>query len=458
MKNLEKLIFLSLSFLWILLTIQLSASKEKWVEEYLRYEAYGSVYEKKGAIAIELGLQEGSILPYMGTKCRKHVLVDDNLDHLSSIKSTISQKDFWRISTFLRTLDSRLYDAKDCPYRKNTTTWKEFLFDAFSEHNKFLIKWIKVDLAGEEEWIFEDLLDTAFSKKAQILMRPQFDRWKQFQIEEYLTMLQHFDIYLEGEKVGLTVEEIRSLSGKIVLFQPKETGNFVKKNLTAVVIGYNLVTYIKQMVGQLQKYTKDIVILDNQSFFSPLIDFYEKEYPYSLLRMKKNYGFEVYQKPFMQNILGDVYLLTDPDLEFHPELPDNFLDELLKIQNHFFAHRVGFALKLDSENFRPDMMLHKKKLEDWEKAFWVDRLEYPPQPDMEVYSARIDTTFCLIHQKIPNILQLRIGGNYTCRHLPWYKNFHLDLLEGEYESYLLRNNSSNFFKIKKRASMSPLLG
>lgn len=450
MKTFVKIFFVYFPFVWALSSIQLSASIEQWVDEYLRYEAFGSNYKKKEAFAVELGLKEGSLFPYM-KKFRKHVLIDENLEHLSLIRNSISHKDFWRISFFPKKLDSRLYDQKDCPYRKNTVTWKELLFEAFSEHNKFLIKWIKVDLAGDEEWVFEDLLDTAFSKKAQILIRPQFDRWKQFQIEEYLPMLQYFDIYYEGKKVDLTIEEMRSLSGKIVLFQPKEGGGFVKKNLTAVIIGYNLFTYIKQMVKQLKKYTKDIVILDNQSFFPPLIDFYEKEYPYSLLRMKNNYGFEVYQKPFMQNILGDVYLLTDPDLEFHPELPDNFLDELLKIQNHFFAHRVGFALKIDSENLRRDMYLHQKKLEDWEKTFWVDRKEYPPRPEMEIYAAKIDTTFCLINQKIPNILQLRVGGNYTCRHLPWYKDFHLELQPGEYESYLLRNNSSNFFKIKKRA-------
>ena len=437
--------------LWNRGIVGLDQSIEKWVEESNRYEYLNSHYEKKHSIAIEIGLKKGSVAPFFHKKFRRHICVDQDLDVIKNAIQNIPQKEQSRFLFLQKMLDCRFYDKKEHPYKKNTVTWKRFLFDALTEHNKFLIQWIRVDLEGAEEWIFEDLLDTAFSKKAQLLICPHFDRWEYFHVEGYLEMLQNFDLYLDGQKLAPDLNNLRSLSGKIVLFSPKEKGSFVKKNITAVVIGYNLYTYIKKMVAQLEKYTKDIIVIDNQSFFSPLLNYYAKDFEYSLLSMKQNFGFEVYQKPFMTNLLGDVYILTDPDLEFHPNLPDHFLQELLAIQNHFDAHKVGFALKLEPEKFRKDIVVHEKGLVDWEKAFWVDRQLWPARPELEIYQAKIDTTFCLINQKIPNRLHLRVAGEFACQHLPWYKNFDLLLEPGEYESYLIRNNSSNFFKIKKRA-------
>ena len=50
--------------------------------------------------------------------------------------------------------------------------------------------------------------------------------------------------------------------------------------MTVVIISYNQYTYVSKMVKQLEKYTNDIVIIDNKSSFPLLLDYYENDYKY----------------------------------------------------------------------------------------------------------------------------------------------------------------------------------
>jgi hypothetical protein len=212
--------------------------------------------------------------------------------------------------------------------------------------------------------------------------------------------------------------------------------------MTAVIIGFNQYTYIKNMVKQLEKYTNDIVIIDNNSTFPELLKYYENDYKYNLIKMDKNYGHKVYEKPFMEYIIGDIYFLTDPDLEFNKNLPDNFIQKMIDISTYYEAEKVGFALLIDSDDIRNDIKSFGKSIIDFEKQYWMCKFYYP---NHELYSAAIDTTFCLINKQNKGG-HYRIAGDYICKHLPWHKDFEKQLLKGEYEYYMKNNISTNYWK------------
>ena len=64
--------------------------------------------------------------------------------------------------------------------------------------------------------------------------------------------------------------------------------------------------------------------------------------------------------------------------------------------------------------------------------------------EYEMYAGWIDTTFCLYNKKYfyagVNFLDaIRIAGNFTCKHLPWYKDPKVISI---YENYLLYKKSN----------------
>ena len=206
------------------------------------------------------------------------------------------------------------------------------------------------------------------------------------------------------------------------------------------------------MVTQLEKYTSDIIVVDNNSKFKPLLDYYENDFKYTLLRQKENFGHKVYKKDFVQNIVGDVYILTDPDLQFNAKLPNGFIQTLIDISNYFKIERVGFALSCDGDDFRTDLRFFGRTVKEFENGYWIERYHYPLDGNLQLYTAPIDTTFCLINKNFSGKCIrmfdypyfIRVAGDYTCLHLPWYKNFQSKLMEGELEAYTQGNISSTW--------------
>jgi hypothetical protein len=218
--------------------------------------------------------------------------------------------------------------------------------------------------------------------------------------------------------------------------------------MSIVIIGYNQYTYISKMVKQLEKLTNDIIIIDNMSNYTPLLNYYSTEYKYTLLKMDKNYGHKVYENNFITELLGNVFIITDPDLKFNDNLPSNCIEQIISVSNMYQARQVGFALLIDTDDIRPGLSYGGMTLKEWEGRFWKQKLNHPT---LELYSAAIDTTFNLINFKYgTNCLSIRIGGNYICKHLPWHNNFYLELLNDEYDQYLLNNKSTNFWIDKNK--------
>lgn len=332
-------------------------------------------------------------------------------------------------------------------YTVQSTTFKQLVYD-YVYANKTLsttnISFIKCDIEGGEENILEDVLHFAYYNNCKVYMSFHLSWWQKNNIDQFANLFSYFKTNCPTENV---VNYIKSNPFCSLLFEPRpDAGVLVKDNITAVIIGYNQPTFIKNMVTQLEKYTSDIIIIDNNSYFPPLLDYYANEFPYTLLRQNENFGHEIYRSPIIKNLIGDVYVLTDPDLEFNPLLPDDFLKTFLDISRQLNAYKVGFALRIDTNDIRTDVTSHGRGIKAWEQQFWKNRLTFNQDPNLELYQAPIDTTFCLINDRHGGC-EVRVAGNYTCKHIPWHIGFQNNLLPGEYDAYLDRNRSTNWFKV-----------
>ena len=75
----------------------------------------------------------------------------------------------------------------------------------------------------------------------------------------------------------------------------KLSNTLTMQKIPIVVICWNELTYIKNMVDQLKHYNHPIILLDNHSTYEPLLEYYKeikKELGNKIERrmLKKNYG------------------------------------------------------------------------------------------------------------------------------------------------------------------------
>jgi len=330
--------------------------------------------------------------------------------------------------------------------------FKQLVHDYIYANNRLptqKISFIKCDIEGGEENIIEDLLYFAYFNKTKVYLSFHLSWWKSKKITDFEYLFKFFKTNCPRANI---CEYIKHNPFASLLFEPIESKDtLIKKNVPAVIIGYNQYTYIKNMVAQLEKYTTDIIVVDNNSTYKPLVDYYENDFKYTLLKQKRNYGHTVFQKGFVQDLVGDIYILTDPDLEFNHKLPANFIQVLIDVSNHFSSYKTGFALLIDADDIRTDIKLEGKSIKEWEKPFWQNKLHHPGYAGLELYRAALDTTFCVVNKKYgpwPHN-NIRVAGNYTCKHIPWHTDFKDKLIPGEYEAYSQSNISTNWFKRKK---------
>ncbi|MBP3545128.1 MAG: glycosyltransferase family 2 protein [Alphaproteobacteria bacterium] len=190
-------------------------------------------------------------------------------------------------------------------------------------------------------------------------------------------------------------------------------------NVPVFVISFNRLSYVKQMVEFLEKYGfKNIHIVDNQSSYEPLLE-YLRHSSHHVHFMDKNYGHRVvWESGFFDNIISkEPYIVTDPDIQPNENLPHDFYHILYQtLISHPYITKVGFALDIFNLPDNEQSMQVKK----WESKFWEDKLS----DDSDKYWADIDTTFGL-YRPGKNLWRfydaIRIGGNFTARHLPWHE-------------------------------------
>jgi len=218
------------------------------------------------------------------------------------------------------------------------------------------------------------------------------------------------------------------------------------QKIPVIVICWNNLSFIKNFVDQMNNYPNPIILLDNNSNFPPIFDYYkqiQKELPnkVKVMLLEENYGHEVYIK--LKEKLPDLYILSDPDLQINPEMPQNFAEIMVNLSEKYNAYKVGAALDIsDSEKFiQCDKYTHNKNIYDWESQFWEKSI---PDDKYELYSADIDTTFCLVNTKYKEKnANIRIAGDFTVKHLPWYKDYIKNNTPKDELEHWKKNNKSS---------------
>lgn len=204
--------------------------------------------------------------------------------------------------------------------------------------------------------------------------------------------------------------------------------------LTPVVINnFNRLTTTKRLVHDLLSMGYiNVHILDNNSTYPPLLEWYETN-PCTVKRLESNMEFlAIYNSDYINQWLSkeEWIAYTDCDLELNPNTPPPFIDTLIRMAEKYNKTKAGLALKVDDLPNNSYANYYK----NWEiDRFWQTELE------PEVYDACVDTTFCVIKPGLPFDYQaVRVAGNLTAKHIPWYTDFsNLD----EEEKYYLETAS-----------------
>lgn len=224
------------------------------------------------------------------------------------------------------------------------------------------------------------------------------------------------------------------------------------KRIPIVIISFNQLYYLKQLVAFLFKndYT-NIVIVDNNSTYGPLLDYFDLiKDQVSLHRLKENIGHLSFWKSeaiFKQYSKG-YYVVTDADIVPIDDCPDNFLETFrLLLDKAYDRTKVGFSLKLDDI---PESNPNKAHIEAWESKYWNTEL----LPN--VYKAPIDTTFALYRPGYRYRLKhftyaWRTGVPLQSRHGGWYID--IDALTEEQTYYMQTANASASWQINSQGDL-----
>jgi hypothetical protein len=208
-----------------------------------------------------------------------------------------------------------------------------------------------------------------------------------------------------------------------------------------IIVSYNNHKYIENTIKQINKinpnYNENIIIMDNNSNDLNTIDFL-KNSNINVIFNKTNDGPWITPEcnKHMYDIMPDKFILTDPDLEFNEKLPYNFIEIMADLSDKYNTQKIGFALSLEDIE---DMFTC---FYQWEITYYNNRIN---DDVYELYNAPIDTTFCLVNKTKTNNYAIRIAGDFTAKHLPWYITKH-DILN-IYEKYLFYNNQTHISSI-----------
>lgn len=182
---------------------------------------------------------------------------------------------------------------------------------------------------------------------------------------------------------------------------------------------FNRLTWPKKMAEFLSDHGCEVVLIDNNSTYQPLLDWYST-CPYKVHRLKENLGHKcLYTSGILDEYKDRYYYLTDHDLDLSG-VPSDFQDFLIKGLEDSEVIKSGLSLEIDDLPNNPYANIAR----DWETKFWQTQ-----QDKNGFYSSAIDTTFALYdrereYPEFPSgdffFRAVRAPRPYTARHLPWY--------------------------------------
>jgi len=192
------------------------------------------------------------------------------------------------------------------------------------------------------------------------------------------------------------------------------------KDTPVIINNFNRLSSTRGMYEFLAKrHFTNITILDNGSTYPPLLQWYDGLPEGAVYRFGQNFGaHSLFTSGYLEKLKHHEYIVySDPDLELNPAMPGDFLEIMRGLLVKYNERKIGLALRIDDVPDSCSRNCYSGSI-DHEKQFWVDELE------QGVYRAMVDTTFCLLHRPVNHDYRaLRIAGDHTARHLPWYQEY-----------------------------------
>ena len=227
----------------------------------------------------------------------------------------------------------------------------------------------------------------------------------------------------------------------------------MQTQVPAFIPCFNNRTYAEHMVRQLSRLGfSRIVLLDNASTAPDMRAWLgSSACTAEIIQLDRNLGpWHLVKDPTALALLPRHFCLTDPDLEFNRDLPEDFLSRLASVITRESVGKAGFALDIaDRAALRDDLFVYgdqRMRIWEWEEKFWRRPLA-PLDSGDPVYAAAIDTTFALydLDRYRPDDFYsaVRVAGRFTARHLPWYRQGMLP--DAEAAEYARTQAFSNYF-------------
>ena len=212
-------------------------------------------------------------------------------------------------------------------------------------------------------------------------------------------------------------------------------------DLPVIIPCFNNLTHVRAMIEQLARVgLRNLILVDNASSFPPFQKYLAKlERSYVIIRKDQNEGpRRLFQKNEFYQSLPQFFCITDPDLEFNPRLPGDFIARLIELTEKHRVGKAGFALDISE----PERLIQEPfqigeercRIWEWEARFWQTPLGFVAGDP--VYRASIDTTFAVYNKAFfandAFLEAVRLAGRFTARHLPWYRDHQLPEAEAAF--------------------------
>lgn len=212
-------------------------------------------------------------------------------------------------------------------------------------------------------------------------------------------------------------------------------------SIPIVIINRDRLQYTEKLCDQLLVLGYDnITILDMGSTYKPLISWY-KEQKFAEVILEKNLGHrELWNSGIIDSFRSSWIAVSDSDIELNTHTPKGFIEHMIVTAKDFYVDKCGLAIEYQNI---PNQFL-RNVIVPIESRYWDNKL--PHVTDM-VYMAPVDTSFCVVRTESPFTYRaVRLGGEYTCKHLPWYEDWS-NLTEEE--QYYMDNCDESIGTIKK---------
>lgn len=266
-----------------------------------------------------------------------------------------------------------------------------------------------------EEWQDFDEL-SYFYRANSLAMQERFE-------EAEMLYEKILSIHADFPEVKNNLELVHKDTNENLILEVSSLWNFCDwQDVPIFINSRDRVGVLRKLINWLLKAGyRNLIILDNNSTYPKLLEYYsklEEDSRVKVVLLKKNLG---YKAIWLSNILEDMkistpYVYTDPDVLPIDECPKDFMKRLIEVldSNHEIR-KVGLSLLWEDITIDDKEKHRRREFDFFKRGNIGDNVSY----------ANVDTTFALYSNlRIYSLrFSLRTYGDFRLRHLPWYFNY-----------------------------------